>query len=282
MVTVQQISELKKMVRAAKKAGKRVGFVPTMGYFHEGHLSLMHRAKQENEMVVVSLFVNPTQFGPGEDYQSYPRDLERDHKMAAEAGVDIIFVPEVSEMYRPNFQTFVEVTEVSQGLCGNSRPAHFRGVTTVVIKLFNIVEPDCAYFGEKDAQQLRVIRQMARDLNLNIEIIGCPIVREPDGLAMSSRNVYLNQDERQAALILYKTLLTAEEFIKAGWNDAVKLQQELVNFIRQEPMAKLDYLVIAENETLKPVCMLEGEIIIALAVKIGKTRLIDNRVFTIN
>lgn len=282
MVTIEKIKVLKEMIHTAKKAGKTVGFVPTMGYFHEGHLSLMRRAKAENDLVVVSLFVNPTQFGPKEDYQSYPRDLARDQSMAAEAGADLLFVPQVEEMYPKDFQSFVEVTGVSQGLCGASRPQHFRGVATVVMKLFNIVEPDRAYFGEKDAQQLRVIKRMVADLNLNLEVIGCPIVREHDGLAMSSRNVYLNPGERQAALVLYQALMKGKELIEGGERSVSKVRKELEDLIKKEQQANLDYLEIRESQNLTPVDTLSGEIIIALAVKIGKTRLIDNMVINIS
>jgi pantoate--beta-alanine ligase len=279
MVTVEKNAILREMISASRKAGKRIGFVPTMGYFHEGHLSLMRRAKQENDLVVVSLFVNPAQFGPKEDYQSYPRDLKRDQSMAAEAGTDLMFVPEVTEMYPPGFETFVEVTKVSQGLCGASRPGHFRGVATVVIKLFNIVDPDRAYFGEKDAQQLRVIRRMATDLNLKLEIVGCPIVRESDGLAMSSRNVYLSPEERRAALVLYQALCKAGKMIDGGVRGVKEIRAEMVGLIDREPLAQLDYLEILDSAGLVPLDKIAGEVLIALAVKFGKTRLIDNMVF---
>ena len=276
MITVEKIKELKEIIHAARKSGKKVGFVPTMGYFHEGHLSLMRRAKGDNDLVVVSLFVNPMQFGPQEDYQRYPRDLERDREMAEGTGADILFVPETSEIYGPGFQTFVEVTGVSQGFCGSSRPGHFRGVATVVIKLFNIVEPDCAYFGEKDAQQLRVIRQMVRDLNMNLQVIGCPIVREADGLAMSSRNIYLNPEERRAAPVLYQSLFLARDLIKQNMRETGQIREEMLRLIGREPLVVLDYLEFGDNESLKPVTTIQGEVLIALAVKIGKTRLIDN------
>ncbi len=280
MLIIEKIQELRKTLTGLRNQGMKVGFVPTMGYLHEGHLSLIRRAKAENDLVVVSIFVNPTQFGPNEDFQTYPRDLKRDQELAEVAGTDILFTPEVGEMYPDGFQTYVEVTGgVARRMCGASRPGHFRGVATVVLKLFNIVEPDRAYFGEKDAQQLRVIRQMARDLNLKVEIIGCPIVREADGLAMSSRNVYLNQAERKAALILYRALLRAKELIEMGERDAAVLREQLVKMIEAEPLATLDYLEIADSESLEPVAKLTGEIIIALAVRIGTTRLIDNMVF---
>ncbi len=281
MQVITEIEELKLWVAKAKQAGQKIGFVPTMGYFHAGHLSLMRRARQENDLVVVSLFVNPIQFGPQEDLARYPRDLERDQEMAVEAGVDLLFVPAANEMYPEGFQTYVEVTEVSQGLCGTQRPGHFRGVATVVLKLFNLVAADRAYFGEKDAQQLRVIRQMVRDLSVNLEIIGCPIIREADGLALSSRNVYLSPAEREAALVLSRTLKKAEALILEGLLDAAVLSNELLALINQEPLAKLDYLEILASDSLRPIAEIKGVILIALAVKIGKTRLIDNLCLTV-
>jgi pantoate--beta-alanine ligase len=279
MIVVKRIKELKQLIRGAQQAGERVGLVPTMGYFHAGHLSLMQRAKGENDRVVVSLFVNPVQFGPQEDLQSYPRDLERDRALAESVGVDWLFVPEVAEMYPAGYQTYAEVTEITRGLCGVSRPGHFRGVATVVLKLFNIVTPDRAYFGEKDAQQLRVIRRMARDLNLDVEVVGCPIVREADGLAMSSRNTYLSPEQRHAALILCRLLHEAGRLIEAGERDARSLRSQLLQILATEPLATLDYLEIVASDTLQPLSRLQGEILIALAVKFGSTRLIDNRVY---
>lgn len=276
MVTIEKIDELKKMVKEARNQGQRVGIVPTMGYFHEGHLSLIRRAKEDNDLVVVSLFVNPIQFGPKEDLASYPRDLKRDQELAAGAGADILFTPEAAAMYPSNYQTFVEVTEVSQGLCGANRPGHFRGVATVVLKLFNIVAADRAYFGEKDAQQLRVIRRMAADLNLDLEIIGCPIVREKDGLAMSSRNVYLNDQERQAALVLQRALQTAKQLIENGERDSQVVNRRMQDVFGKEPLATIDYIEIVSGETLESLTVLTGEVLIAVAAKVGKTRLIDN------
>jgi pantoate--beta-alanine ligase len=281
MVTVATINELKKMIKEARGKGQRVGFVPTMGYFHEGHLSLIRRAKEENELVVVSLFVNPIQFGPKEDLASYPRDLKRDQELASGAGADILFTPEASEMYPANYQTYVEVTEAAQGLCGASRPGHFRGVATVVLKLFNIVAADRAYFGEKDAQQLRVIRRMAADLNLGLEIIGCPIIREKDGLAMSSRNVYLNPQERQAALVLSRALQAARQLMEAGERDQQVINRRMKDVFSAEPLAVVDYIEIISSDTLKPLTLLTGEVLIAVAAKVGKTRLIDNMTFQI-
>jgi pantoate--beta-alanine ligase len=282
MLIVAKIDELKQLIGKARQAGESIGLVPTMGYFHEGHLSLMRRAKAENDRVVVSLFVNPTQFGPGEDFTAYPRDLDRDREMAALTGADWLFVPEAGEMYPENYQTFAEVTRVSQGLCGAGRPGHFRGVVTVVLKLFNIAQADRAYFGEKDAQQLRVIQRMAADLNLNTRVIGCPIVREADGLALSSRNVYLSPEERQAALVLVRTLRLAGELIAGGQRDSRDLREQLLREINAEPLARLDYLEIVDSRDLQPDVRLKGEILIALAVKIGRTRLIDNMVYQIS
>ncbi|HEX3046077.1 MAG TPA: pantoate--beta-alanine ligase [Bacillota bacterium] len=281
MITVTKIQELKTIIKTARSQGKMIGFVPTMGYLHEGHLSLARQAKRENDLVVVSIFVNPIQFGPKEDFQTYPRDLKRDQELLESVGVEVVFTPEKDEVYPANFQTLVEVTGVSQGLCGQSRPGHFKGVATVVAKLFNIVAPDRAYFGAKDAQQLRVIRQMTTDLNFNIEIISCPIIRESDGLAMSSRNVYLNPDERRAALVLYRALQTAEKKIAKGDREAGKLAEEMISLIQAEPLAVVDYVEIVDSKTLEPIKVIAGEVLIALAVRIGKTRLIDNMVFLV-
>jgi pantoate--beta-alanine ligase len=281
MKTIRSIAALQEEIREAHRRGESVGFVPTMGYFHEGHLSLMRRARQENGLVVVSLFVNSLQFGPNEDFAKYPRDLDRDAQMAEGTGVDLLFHPEAAEMYPEGFQTTVTVGELTEGLCGASRPGHFQGVATVVLKLFHIVQPDRAYFGEKDAQQLRVIRRMARDLNLGLAVVGCPIVREPDGLALSSRNIFLAPAERQAALVLYRTLQRAGELLAAGERDSTALRRELLTVLDGEPLAELDYLAIVDSDTLQPRQPLAGTILVALAVRIGKTRLIDNRTFAI-
>ena len=263
---------------AARAKGLRIGFVPTMGYFHEGHLALMRRARELADKVVVSIFVNPIQFGPQEDFAAYPRDLERDARLAEETGVDVLFVPEAEEMYPAGFQTFVEVTELSQPLCGARRPGHFRGVTTVVLKLFNIVRPHFAVFGLKDYQQYLVIRQMVRDLNLDVEIIGHPIVREEDGLAMSSRNVYLSPEERASATALYRALKLAEERIKAGEREVKPLVEELFRFILSHPHTRIDYIEFRDPETLAPVERVNGPVLLALAVFVGRARLIDNAV----
>lgn len=273
---IETIAEMRKHLAGWRRAGRSIGLVPTMGYFHRGHLSLMERARRENDRVVVSLFVNPTQFGPGEDFERYPRDPDRDRALAEAAGVDAIFSPSPGEMYPQGFQTYVEVTELSQGLCGASRPGHFRGVATVVTKLFNIVQPDRAYFGEKDAQQLRVVKRMVRDLNLPVEIIPVATVREPDGLAMSSRNTYLSPEERRAALVLSKSLFYARERVEGGECDVCRLKAEMREIISREPLVDLEYLEFRDSENLQPVSAVKGEVLIALAARVGKTRLIDN------
>ena len=276
MEVVREIGEVRRLLEPARRAGKSIGLVPTMGYLHEGHLSLVEKARAENDRVVVSIFVNPTQFGPGEDSQRYPRDLPRDLDLCARAGVGLVFTPEPSEMYPAGFQTRVEVESLSQGLCGGSRPGHFRGVATVVAKLFAIVQPDRAYFGEKDAQQLRVIERMTMDLSLPVRIVPVPTLRESDGLAMSSRNVYLGAEERRAALVLYRALMLARDLTAAGMRRAAEIKRRMLSLIEAEPMARLDYLAIVDSDTLAPVEELQKPVLIALAVYIGKTRLIDN------
>ncbi|MEG6586146.1 pantoate--beta-alanine ligase [Dendrosporobacter sp. 1207_IL3150] len=282
MRIVNKVDQLKDVIRQLKLAGNTVGFVPTMGYLHEGHLSLMRQAKQEQDIVVVSIFVNPLQFGPTEDFAVYPRDLARDSAMAESVGVDIVFAPEIEEMYpngHSNLLTVVDVSELTEGLCGASRPGHFRGVTTVVNKLFNIVEPDVAYFGQKDAQQVAVIKQMVNDLNINVKVVAVPIVRESDGLALSSRNVFLSKDERQAALILSKSLKLASTLLAEGERNADIIRSAMTKLISDEPLAKIDYIAINDAVTLADVINIEKPVLIALAVKIGKTRLIDNMVW---
>lgn len=276
MEWVKTISEMRALSEDWRKAGETIGLVPTMGYFHQGHLSLMKEARGENDRVVVSLFVNPTQFGPGEDFNIYPRDLEHDRRAAQEVGVDLIFNPNPEEMYPTDFQTYVEVTRVSQGLCGDSRPGHFKGVATIVTKLLNIVRPDRAYFGEKDAQQLRVIQRMVRDLNIPVEIRPVKTIREKDGLAMSSRNSYLSTKERRAALILSKSLFRAADCVREGENEVSKLRNEINELFQTEPLVGLEYLEFRASEDLRPISKVEGEVLIALAAKVGKTRLIDN------
>ncbi|MGE5557735.1 MAG: pantoate--beta-alanine ligase [Bacillota bacterium] len=281
MIMAETIAQVRQSVLEWKKAGKSVGFVPTMGCLHDGHMSLIRKAREENDYAVVSIFVNPTQFGPGEDFQKYPRDLERDSEMCRAVGVDLLFAPPAGEMYPEPGLTHVDVDKISSGLCGDFRPGHFRGVATVVCKLFNIVRADRAYFGEKDAQQLRVIRRMVRDLNIPVEIIGLPTVREKDGLAMSSRNTYLSGAERQAALVLVNSLRRAEELIRNGERAADKIAGAIREIIQREPLAALDYVAVVESETLAPLEELAGEVLVALAVRIGKTRLIDNMAFKI-
>lgn len=279
MQIIKTIEELRPVIKAWKKEGLSVGLVPTMGYLHEGHKSLIVKAVSENDRVVVSDFVNPTQFGANEDLSSYPRDLARDAKLCEEAGAAVIFHPEPEEMYYPDKCTFVDMNKLTKGLCGKTRPIHFSGVCTVVSKLFNIVTPDRAYFGEKDAQQLAVIRRMVRDLNFDITIVGCPIVREADGLAMSSRNTYLSPEERKAALILHQALTLGEDMLKAGERDAAKVRQAIVDKMNSEPLAKIDYVEIVDSETLENVDTIKASVLTATAVYIGKTRLIDNFTF---
>jgi len=260
---ITDISEMRAASLSAKGAGKKIGLVPTMGYLHEGHLSLIRAARAGSELVVVSIFVNPTQFGPGEDFDRYPRDMERDKRMAEEAGADIIFHPSAGDMYPENFSTYVEETGLSKHLCGLARPTHFRGVTTVVLKLFNIVLPDVAYFGQKDAQQALIIKRMVRDLNLPVGIKVLPIIREQDGLAISSRNEYLSTEQRRQASVLYKSLMEAARLIGS---ETIESAEE----------ARIDYLNIVNRDTLEDVEELRGNILIALAVFMGETRLIDN------
>lgn len=276
MELVTTIVQVKERVRPRRRAGQRIGFVPTMGYLHEGHLTLVRRARELSDYVVVSIFVNPLQFGPKEDFSRYPRDLERDSTLLREAGCDLLFAPSVEEMYPQPVYTAVEPTHLIEHLCGASRPGHFRGVGTVVTKLFNIVEPDIACFGEKDAQQLAVIRRMVADLNMNVEIIAVPTVREADGLAMSSRNTYLGPDERQAAVVLSRALRLAADLAVRGERDAGAITGAMRALVEAEPLARVDYIQTVDAATLQPVARLEGRVLVALAVFIGKTRLIDN------
>jgi len=265
------------IAESLRKTGRSIGFVPTMGYLHQGHLSLLKRARAENDVVVISVFVNPTQFGAGEDFERYPRDMERDTSMAESAGVDYFFAPPVSEMYPEGYATYVEVERLTKGLCGASRPGHFRGVATVVAKLFNIVKPHRAYFGKKDFQQLKVIERMAKDLNFNVEIVGCPTVREPDGLAVSSRNVYLSAEERRSALSLYRALCLARDLVEKGEKDPKVIVERMREFILSHPhVRKIDYIEIVDSETLERVTEVKEGTLIALAVFVGGARLIDN------
>ena len=279
MKIVHTVEEVRTEVKEWRKAGLSVGLVPTMGYLHEGHKSLIDRAVKENDKVVVSVFVNPMQFGPTEDLASYPRDLQRDAALCEDAGAALIFNPEPENMYSDDFSSFIDMNTLTKGLCGKTRPIHFRGVCTVVGKLFNIVQPDKAYFGQKDAQQLAVIRHMVNDLNFNLEIVGCPIIREADGLAKSSRNTYLNPVERQAALILSKSLERGRELIEAGEKDTAVIKKAITDMIETEPLAKIDYVEIVDWNTLEPVDTIEGPVLNAIAVYIGKTRLIDNHIY---
>ncbi len=275
MKIVGTVKEVREQVKEWKKQGLSVGFVPTMGYLHEGHKSLMDAARKGNDKVVVSIFVNPMQFGPTEDLATYPRDLDHDAALCESAGVDLIFHPEAEEMYEKDFCSFVDMTGLTEGLCGKTRPIHFRGVCTDVNKLFNIVTPDHAYFGQKDGQQLAVIKRMVRDLNMDIEIVGCPIIREEDGLAKSSRNTYLSSEERKAALILSKTVALGKELAKTE-KDANKVVEAMKKNIETEPLAKIDYVEAVDALSMAPVEKLEGTCMLAMAVYIGKTRLIDN------
>lgn len=276
MKIVRTINELRNYIKTWKRQGYEIGLVPTMGYLHEGHKSLISIASNENSKVVVSVFVNPTQFGPNEDLDKYPRDIERDSKICEAAGADLIFNPSPEEMYGENFSGYVNVEGLTDGLCGAKRPGHFRGVSTVVSKLFNIVNPTRAYFGEKDAQQLAVIKRMVKDLNFDIEIVGCPIIREEEGLAKSSRNTYLSEEERMAALILNASLIKAKYALKEGINNADKLIQIISDEVTKEPLAQIDYIEVVYSTSLKPVKNIDGPILVAIAVYIGKTRLIDN------
>lgn len=278
MVVVEKIHEMKDIVKKLKKKGKTIGLVPTMGYLHEGHLSLVRKSKSENDITVMSIFVNPIQFGSNEDYDRYPRDFERDKNLAEKEGVDYIFYPSVKEMYPEDFKTVVSVKKITEIMCGKSRPGHFDGVATVVLKLFNIVNPDRAYFGQKDAQQLAVIKQMVKDLNLDVEIVSCPIVREEDGLAMSSRNTYLSEDERKSATVLYRALNLAKDLIEKGERDVSKLKKAMEDLILKEKYTRIDYIEFVNYETFEVITKVEGKVLIALAVFVGSTRLIDNMV----
>ena len=276
MQIAKTIKEVRTQVKIWKSEGLTVGLVPTMGYLHEGHGSLITRARKENDRVVVSVFVNPMQFGPGEDLESYPRDLEKDSAYCESLGADLIFHPEPEEMYTAGFCSYVDMSVLTEELCGLSRPVHFRGVCTVVNKLFNIVQPNRAYFGQKDAQQLAVIRRMVEDLNMDLEIVGCPIVREEDGLAKSSRNTYLSDEERAAALVLSKAVKLGEELVKAGERDAKKIVSEMSALIQKEPLARIDYVKAVDGLTMQQIDTVKSPMLVALAVFIGKTRLIDN------
>lgn len=276
MKLVDTISRMNTLVKILKKEGKSIGFVPTMGYLHEGHMSLVKAAKKHTDVVVLSIFVNPLQFGPKEDFKKYPRDIKRDEALAGDAGVDIIFCPSASEIYPEGYATYVNVEDYADKLCGASRPGHFKGVATVVAKLFNIVKPDVAYFGQKDAQQVVVIKKMVKDLNMDIEIKAIPIVRETDGLAMSSRNIYLSADERRQALVLHRSLEKASALIAAGERDPDKVVKSMKELIAHDPIVKIDYISIVGSKDLKSLPVISGEALVALAAFVGPTRLIDN------
>ncbi len=270
---VSYIAEMRN-ARAAMKG--EIGFVPTMGYLHEGHLALVRRARRENPIVVVSIFINPTQFGPHEDFADYPRDTDRDLELLEQENADLVFIPTADEIYPTDYHTWIDVEKITERLEGASRPGHFRGVATVVAKLFNIVEPHKAYFGQKDAQQLLVIKKMVSDLNMNIKIVAVPTVREDDGLALSSRNAYLNPEERQSALVLWNALCRAKELLQDGERNAERLRAEMTSIITANPLATIDYMSVADNSSLEELEGLDGPALVSLAVRIGKTRLIDN------
>jgi len=281
MKIVNKVRQMQVLSDKFKKEGKKIAFVPTMGYFHKGHLSLMERGRELADILVISIFVNPIQFGPGEDFREYPRDLERDLSLAEGVGVDVVFIPEAEEMYPPDYQTYLEVTGLTQHLCGLFRPGHFRGVTTVVAKLFNIVKPNIALFGLKDYQQYIVIKRMVRDLNYDIEIVGCPIIREEDGLAMSSRNTYLTPEQRKSALCLYQGIKLAERLVREGQRDAKIIIKEVIDYIKSKPYTKIDYVKICHPETLDDLEYLNDKALLALAVRVGKARLIDNTILEV-
>jgi pantoate--beta-alanine ligase len=280
VITLTTIADVRAACADARARGGRVGFVPTMGFFHEGHRSLMRAARAGNDFVVVSLFVNPTQFGPGEDLAAYPRDPDGDRAVCEAEGVDVLFVPTVDEMYPEGARTTVHVSGLTEGLCGASRPGHFDGVTTIVAKLLSIVGCCRAYFGRKDAQQLAVIRRMVRDLDLPVDVVGCPLVRESDGLARSSRNIYLDADDRQAATILSGALYMASEAVVRGQRDAAAVRQLVIDTVAHAPQVRLDYVEVVDAATLEPVARLTGDTLVALAAFVGKARLIDNVTIT--
>lgn len=276
-VVIDSAEAMREWSRGMRQAGKSLGFVPTMGALHAGHRSLLERARKENDAAVASIYVNPTQFGPGEDFERYPRTLEADQKICGEAGIDCIFAPK--NLYAADARTFVEVVGLQEQLCGISRPSHFRGVATVVAKLFNIVSPTRAYFGKKDAQQLVIIERMVRDLNFDVTIVPCETVREPDGLAMSSRNRYLSANERKLALAVPRALDGARKAINAGERDAMKVLGDMANILAENDAVEIDYCALVDAHTLEDVAVLKGDVLAAIAVKVGKTRLIDNARF---
>lgn len=279
MLIANTIKEVREITSSWRKQELSIGLVPTMGFIHDGHKSLMERARIENKKVVVSIFVNPLQFGPAEDYEKYPRDLEHDKKVCKEAGIDLIFVPTVSEMYPSRNFAYVDIEELGNGLCGAKRPGHFRGVCTVVSKLFNIVLPDRAYFGEKDAQQLAIIKRMVKDLNFDIDIVACPTVREPDGLAMSSRNSYLSSEERKAALTISKSLKLAKAALSGNEKNADSIKKIVCDKLSRERLIRIDYVDVVNPDTLESITQIDGPVLVAVAAFVGRTRLIDNFFF---
>ncbi|AGB19872.1 pantoate--beta-alanine ligase [Thermoanaerobacterium thermosaccharolyticum] len=282
MIVVEKISDVREAIKAQKAQGKTIGLVPTMGYLHEGHLSLIKKAKENSDFVCASIFVNPIQFGPNEDYNKYPRDIERDIKLLEENGCDLVFTPSVEEMYPNERLTTVSVIKITNKLCGAYRPGHFDGVCTVVTKLFNIFTPDIAVFGQKDAQQVAVIKKMVEDLNVPVKIIASPIVRDKDGLALSSRNVYLNDDERHAALILNKSLKEAEKILESGERNAEKVINTVRNILESEPLCKIQYVSCVHPDTLEDLTAINDKALIAIACYIGNTRLIDNLLWSVD
>ncbi len=281
MRITKTIDETRLFLAEKRALGERIGFVPTMGYLHEGHLSLVDIARQQTSCVVMSIFVNPLQFGPGEDFERYPRDMDRDIRLASERSVDLVFAPEVSVLYPEESLTFVEVTKITEGLCGRTRPGHFKGVMTVVAKLFNIIEPDVSVFGQKDAQQIFAIRRMVKDLNFRTALIIGPTVREEDGLAMSSRNLYLSQEERRQALCIYQSLLEAKQLVERGERDAAHIQDKMKEILTRSSDVKIDYISITDTSVLEPLQTIGGEVLIAVAAFVGNIRLIDNIIFRI-
>ena len=279
MKIIESAKAMQALSESLRNQGKIVTFVPTMGYFHEGHLNLMREARKRGDCVVISIYVNPTQFGPNEDFEQYPRDFEKDRAMAESVGVDVIYYPSNQEMYPPHYQTYVTVEEVTDNLCGLSRPGHFRGVATVCAKLFNAVKPHITVFGKKDFQQLAVIKRMVLDLNMDLDVVGMATTREPDGLAMSSRNIYLSAEERVSALSLSRSLKMAKELFDQGERDAAIIIGKVKSLIESHPFTKIDYVQICDTTTMTDAARLDGECVLALAVRVGKTRLIDNYVF---
>jgi len=276
MKTITKIKEMRSVVKALKSQGKIIGFVPTMGYLHEGHLSLIRESIKKMDSTVVSIFVNPTQFEPTEDFKGYPQDMKRDSEILEEEGVNYLFAPEAEEMYPEGYKTYVEVCDFQDRLCGRSRPGHFRGVCTIVLKLFNIVNPDFSFFGQKDAQQAVILKKMVQDLDLEVKIEVLPIIREEDGLALSSRNAYLNTEERSAALVLSKSLGEAQKMIEKGERDAESIIRRMKEIVKGEPLARIDYIEIVDMDDLNPLTSIRKKALVALAVFIGKIRLIDN------